>query len=70
MKAPKPKKKEKPPASQAVQVNFDTTIIPQNSVDTLAPSKRQGKFSQAFMEWRLYIPVTVQPMEGGEPHGD
>lgn len=44
--------------NQPVQLKLDTTIIP-HLTDPSQPSKRQGKFSQAFIEMRVFIPVTV-----------
>lgn len=58
-------KKEKPPVGQAVQVNFDTTIVPHSGEALPASAGRRSKFSQAFMEWRLFIPVTVINSEEG-----
>lgn len=61
----KPKKKKPPAEKQTVQVKFDSSIIPDNSLTEKAESKpRREKYGGAFIEYRVYIPVTIQAIQG------
>ena len=60
-----PKKKKPPAEKQAVQVKFDSSIIPDNFITEKIESKpRRGKYGGAFIEYRFYIPVTIQTIQG------
>jgi len=60
-----PKKKKPPAEKQAVQVKFDSSIIPDNFLTEKSEAKpRHGKYGGAFIEYRVYIPVSIQAIQG------